>query len=649
MKKLSNILLLLIIISCSNDDDNSNTAPQVFNLLTVEDQAKDVPVLPAFSWEEAIDPDQGDTVTYDLYLDQNTSPTTVLAENITNTTYEILEENILLLDQIYYWKVVAKDNKGARQESAAVFSFETTKEINNRPGAFNLLTVEDQAIDVPVLPTFSWEASKDPDQGDTVTYDLYLDQNTSPTTVLAEDITNTTYEILEENILLLDQTYYWKVVAKDNKGARQESAAIFSFETTKKKNNPPETFNLLTVEDQAIDVPVLPAFSWEAAIDPDGDPVTYDLILESTTGTKTITDITTITYTLTEEDKLELDTAYSWKVVAKDDKDAATESASFSFTTRVINEAIEITEDMGARFTKRIGLAATVFNGKIWVVGGFGTDYLNDVWSSNDGIHWVLETDNGGFSSRSSHNLITFNDGTGDKMYLTGGRDSNGALLNDVWSSTDGKTWEELEIITDSDPATPATRFSKRSSHQVAVFDDGSGEKLWVIGGTTDNIGSSTNDIWVSADGQKWDRVETNDHFSKRSGHQAVVFDNKIWVTAGLDDKFFKRFNDVWSSSDGKTWTEAETSAMIFSERYGHQTVVFDNKLLVMGGTNGTDDFNDIWYTRNGADWIQAQEHATFSPRVRYAAVVFQDKIWVFGGYIPEINENTNEIWVFER
>ncbi|MDH3343358.1 MAG: hypothetical protein OEM07_06520, partial [Gammaproteobacteria bacterium] len=118
------------------------------------------------------------------------------------------------------------------------------------------------------------------------------------------------------------------------------------------------------------------------------------------------------------------------------------------------------------------------------------SSFKNDVWSSSDGVNWVQQTASAAFSARKFHQVITFNDGSGDKIWLIGGDD--GMLRNDVWSSSDGINWTQ---------ETEKTAFSGRFSHQVVSFNDGSGDKLWLIGG--DDI-SLKNDVWSSSDGIEW-------------------------------------------------------------------------------------------------------------------------------------------------
>ena len=82
------------------------------------------------------------------------------------------------------------------------------------------------------------------------------------------------------------------------------------------------------------------------------------------------------------------------------------------------------------------------------------------------------------------------------------------------------------------------------------------------------------NDVWSSADGKKWREespgsgsgTDDNDIWAPRYGHSTVVYDGSIWLFGGsdnIDDSFDEDelFNDVWSSDDGKVWTKVMDSA----------------------------------------------------------------------------------------
>jgi hypothetical protein len=72
------------------------------------------------------------------------------------------------------------------------------------------------AIDVPLQPTFSWEASTDLDK-DPITYDFYLGTSSDPP-LIASDIADNSfvpYKPGDPNSLDPMTKYYWRVVAKD--------------------------------------------------------------------------------------------------------------------------------------------------------------------------------------------------------------------------------------------------------------------------------------------------------------------------------------------------------------------------------------------------------------------------------------------------
>lgn len=147
--------------------------------------------------------------------------------------------------------------------------------------------------------------------------------------------------------------------------------------------------------------------------------------------------------------------------------------------------------------------------------------------------------------------------------------------------------------------------FSSRAGQQVVVFKG----RLWLIGGGYDN---PNNDVWSSSDGISWEQQTTSGEiFTPRYGHQVVVFkedsskDEQLWLIGGADgfDEGDNSMNDVWSSSDGISWQQ-KTPEADFSARDGHQVVVFKEKLWLFGGySNAELVMKDTWSSSNGVDW----------------------------------------------
>jgi len=127
--------------------------------------------------------------------------------------------------------------------------------------------------------------------------------------------------------------------------------------------------------------------------------------------------------------------------------------------------------------------------------------------------------------------------------------------------------------------------------------------------------------------------------FSGRSEHSSVVFQNKLWVIGGFGNG---AKNDVWSSLDGVDWSLVTNNAA-FEARLNHTSVVFDNKIWVIGGNDSQQNIrNDVWYSEDGSTWVEATNAADFPPRYLHTSVVFDDKMWVIAGFG---NGRKNDVW----
>jgi len=74
----------------------------------------------------------------------------------------------------------------------------------------------------------------------------------------------------------------------------------------------------------------------------------------------------------------------------------------------------------------------------------------------------------------------------------------------------------------------------------------------------------------------EWTQAAEHAGFSDRQGHSTVVFDNRLWVIGGLKQPS-DYLNDVWRSDDGVTWTQV-TAKAAYGKRAGHRSVVFNTK-----------------------------------------------------------------------
>ncbi len=324
-----------------------------------------------------------------------------------------------------------------------------------------------------------------------------------------------------------------------------------------------------------------------------------------------------------------------------------------------------------AEFPSRMGHTCTVFDGRMWVIGGrdLQNNKLNDIWYSTNGSHWISAATNAPFEPRTNHSVLVFQ----NKLWLLGGVGIGGEQnLYDNWYSSDGIVWNRAPDWIDTNNLNHQLNFSH------VVFDN----KIWAIGGSNEN-----SEVWCTSNGTTWTQVTDHANFTPRRLHKIISFDNKIWILGGFTQSGEL---DIWSSSNGNNWTisapmptelkshlrvdgfgvvefqdslwllggkhqinhsnvwrtdgdawEFMTNQNSFSPRASLSSVVYDNKIWIIGG-GAINSQNDIWNTANGIDWNPVTLHAEFSPRKGHASIVFDNKMWVIGG---NDGIKRNDVW----
>lgn len=171
------------------------------------------------------------------------------------------------------------------------------------------------------------------------------------------------------------------------------------------------------------------------------------------------------------------------------------------------------------------------------------------------------------------------------------------------------------------------------AGHKNVVYDD----KIWVIGGSEDVDDSSLyyNKVAYSKRGYNW-TVEDNIPFSDRMYPGVAVYNDKLWVLGGgvqNNGSLTSVYNDIWTMNENYEWSEQNSGAP-WTARYGMGAIVFDNKLWVMGGNDGSQDRGDVW-SYDGNSWTQVTTNAGWENRRLFGAVRFRGKMWVFCGGDP--------------
>jgi len=134
--------------------------------------------------------------------------------------------------------------------------------------------------------------------------------------------------------------------------------------------------------------------------------------------------------------------------------------------------------------------------------------------------------------------------------------------------------------------------------------------------------------------GGEW-TVATSASWTVRTNPISLVYDNKMWIMGGFNGGYP---DDAWYSTNGINWTLATHANCL--ARSGHRALVYGNKMWVMGGSSGS-PLNNVWYSADGVNWIIATNTAwATGGRVNHAALVYDNKMWVIGG-----SPGSNEVW----
>jgi hypothetical protein len=244
-----------------------------------------------------------------------------------NTTLKYWAPGTLAYNTTFYWKVVAKDGNGST--SSTERSFTTVPFVCSLiPGAVTLTAPASGATAVPLDQSLTWTGGNSQCADETATYDVYFGTTATPPL----DHNNGTSKTWSPS-LDYDTQYYWRIVAKDNNGAK--SSETRSFRTP--CHLPPSAVNLLLPVDGKSNVPAdAAALSWGGGNNqcPGMAAPTYDVYF-GTTASPPFQTNTSIKY-WAPETPLQEGVKYYWKIIAKN-ANGTTSSSVRSFTTASTN------------------------------------------------------------------------------------------------------------------------------------------------------------------------------------------------------------------------------------------------------------------------------------------------------------------------
>ena len=435
------VLFALIIVSCKKEDDNNgrvNTAPEAFALLTVENETEDAALNPTFTWQPATDVD-GDSVVYDLYLEiQNNNgitvlildgnqtspdPTIIIAQGLTEASFTITDP--LPINSQFIWKVVARDNHGGTVESE-IFRFSTrllnsVGEAYTAAAAFDVRTGHGSVFfkekfwviggfaNIEDLKSDVWSSTDGKNWVQETTDAGFNGRSQFGITVF------------KDRIFIIGGIGFGGYLGDVWSSA---DGVDWVQETASADFNPRRLLKLVTYKDK-----LYALGGFETNFDTTDSS---DDIWSSTNGVDWVQ----------ETDAAPYGKRFGFEAVVFDDKIFML--GGVSLTTHKTKADVWYSTDgenwtqvghPGNSFSERVHFSSTVFNGKIWLTGGYfndGDDPLpyTDFWSSSDGDFWKREILDAGYEGRSHSTMVSNH----EYMLLIGGRRTNNSgKFNDVW------------------------------------------------------------------------------------------------------------------------------------------------------------------------------------------------------------------------
>ena len=267
----------------------------------------------------------------------------------------------------------------------------------------------------------------------------------------------------------------------------------------------------------------------------------------------------------------------------------------------------------------RYGHTALALNNKLYIFGG-KTKYSNS--SIINGLEIFSFTNNSYLSNISSGEMPEYRRNhisifIGTNMFIHGGINENGKILNDSYILNINKLkwykciidkncfWPKLYghacslVVPLSNLCNPKFNiysYAQNEDNKKKLIKE---KGLFVFGGKSKEEGGLTNQLWILIIGKKpleWIRPETKGKPPMpRYFHTMNFYEsgNYLIVHGGRNDSFSENsaLNDTYLLNlENFEWMEAilysDVNNFIIPGRYGHQSIIFIDKLIILGGMN---------------------------------------------------------------
>ena len=249
-----------------------------------------------------------------------------------------------------------------------------------------------------------------------------------------------------------------------------------------------------------------------------------------------------------------------------------------------------------APWPARHGAGWLVHKSRLYVIGG---DLHDDVWSSIDGVRWTQESTAAPFGKRYTPNVASVG---GRIVVYAGQSWNNGNwcdLVNpciaeaprDVWTSEEGKHWVLASAL-----AAWAGRGLIHGSavHEGEIFLVGGGLKAVPPGERYSETIAEFQDIWSSPNGSNWIRRADSLPFAARTHFSIVSTPRGCYVSDGSVGMQAAVSNDLFHAPDCVHFVPVLDTPPL-QPRHASALAYFNGSLVILGGPPAGDAGTTVW------------------------------------------------------
>jgi hypothetical protein len=236
-----------------------------------------------------------------------------------------------------------------------------------------------------------------------------------------------------------------------------------------------------------------------------------------------------------------------------------------------------------APWPARHGAAWVVHRQRLYVIGG---DFLRDTWSSNNGVDWIQHSATAPFGTLYTPNAASI----GGKIVLYAGQGGTEGV-NNVWESADGVVWRELRM---GAPWAGRGLVHGSAVHDGRIYLVGGGVKAVPPGQVYGETKREFSDIWSSLDGVDWRLESETLGFPPRTHFSLVATPVGCFVSDGSVGTQANVTNDLFVASDCVHFAPVPDTPPL-EPRHASSLAYFNGSLVILGGPPAGGAGTKVW------------------------------------------------------